>query len=67
MASTLMSYGWLVNWEKQSVDVWLPFAFVVTTILFLLMGLYAIKGISQTMKKEFEELKKMRKPKNSDD
>jgi len=63
MTSTLMSYGWLVGWEKQSVDVYLPFAFVVSTILFLLMGLYAIKDINQTMKKEIEELKKMRKPK----
>jgi len=63
MASTLMGYGWLVDWEKQTVEFWLPIAFVGSTILFLLMGLYAIKDISQTMKKEFEELKKLRKPK----
>lgn len=64
MASTLLSYGWLVNWEKLTVDFWLPIAFVASTSLFLLMGLYVIKDINQTMKKEFEELKKLRKPKS---
>ncbi|MGD0160426.1 MAG: hypothetical protein ABSB89_09030 [Candidatus Bathyarchaeia archaeon] len=58
VVSTLMSYGWLVNWEKQNLDGWLPLSFVGSTILFLLMGLLAIKDIGQTMKKEFEDLKK---------
>jgi hypothetical protein len=65
MASTLLSYAWLVNWEQQGMDFWLSIAFVVSTILFLFMGLSAIKDINQTIEKELEELKKLRRPKSA--
>jgi len=61
MVSVLMSYGWLAEWQKPTMDFWLPLAFVASTFLFLLMGLYAIKDIRDTMKWEFKDLKKLRK------
>lgn len=58
--SALMSVGWVLNWENHQADFdkLIPFAFVSSTILFLVVGLFSIKDISKTMEQEFEELKK---------
>jgi F0F1-type ATP synthase membrane subunit b/b' len=57
LASTLMSVWWILDWNRATFDSWLPYAFGISTILFITIGIYAIKDISQTMKKEFEDLK----------
>jgi cell division protein FtsL len=54
---TVLSFFWLIDYSKQTADSWLPFAFLISTILFLLLGLFSVKDISQTMKREFETLK----------
>ena len=57
LASTLMCVWWILEWNKPTFDRWLPYAFGIATLLFLLIGIASIKDISQTMKREFEELK----------
>jgi len=57
-ASTLISVWWVLDWNKSYMDSWLPISFGLSTILFIIVGILAIKDISQTMKKEFEDLKK---------
>jgi len=52
-----MSFFWIVDFNKPTVDPWLAFTFFVSTIFFLLLGLVSINDISQTMKREFEHLK----------
>jgi hypothetical protein len=52
-----MSIWWVLNWNRANMES-LPLVFGSATFLFLLMGLFSIKDISQTMKKEFEDLKK---------
>jgi uncharacterized membrane protein (DUF106 family) len=56
--SALMSLLWIVDILKSVVDFWLPFTFFCSVILFLIVGLSGISDISQTMKREFEQLKK---------
>ena len=58
MASTLMSFFWLTDKYRLEVENWLPFTFVISNIIFLILGILSIKDISQTMKREFEELKR---------
>jgi len=58
IASTLMSVGWIIEWNKPIMDEWLAPVFVLTTLVFLAVGLTSIKDIRGVMKKEFEELKK---------
>lgn len=55
--SALMSFFWIADFNKPTVDPWLAFTFFVSTILFILLGLVSINDISQTMKREFEHLK----------
>lgn len=57
IVSTFTSFLWITDWNRPTMDSLLPFTFFVSTIFFLLLGLYSIKDISQTMKREFEELK----------
>jgi len=69
LASALMSVGWILSEDKASTfyDQWLPIVFIGTTFLFLGIGILSINDISQTMKKEFEKLKKeTAKPKGKD-
>jgi len=54
---TFLSFFWLIDYNRPTADYWLPFTFFVSTIFFLSLGLYSIKDISQTMKREFEDLK----------
>jgi cobalamin biosynthesis protein CobD/CbiB len=56
--SALMSLFWIVDILKSVVDYWLPFTFFCSIILFLIVGLNGISDISQTMKREFEQLKR---------
>lgn len=58
LGSTLMSLWWILDWNKETFDNWLPYAFGFATFLFIGIGLYSIKDISNTMKREFEELKR---------
>jgi Sec-independent protein translocase protein TatA len=59
MVSALMSFFWVTAIDKPTwMDAWLPLAFVGSTVLFLLLGIASIQEISQTMKREFEDLKK---------
>jgi len=58
LGSTLMSVWWIMDWNKQTFDSWLPNSFGLATLLFLGVGLYSIRDISKTMKREFEDLKK---------
>jgi len=55
--ATFLSFFWLIDYNRPTADYWLPFTFFVSTVFFLSLGLYSIKDISQTMKREFEELK----------
>jgi hypothetical protein len=55
--SAFMSIWWVLNWNRAIMES-LPLVFGFATFLFLLMGLFSIKDISQTMKKEFGDLKK---------
>ena len=57
LASILMSVWWILEWNKPTFDSWLPYAFGIATFLFLLIRIASFKDISQTMKREFEELK----------
>jgi uncharacterized membrane protein len=56
--SALMSLLWIVDILKSGMDFWLPFTFFCSIILFLIVGLNGIRDINQTMKREFEQLKK---------
>jgi len=56
--SALMSLLWTVDIFKSVADYWLPFTFFCSIILFLIVGWRGISDISQTMKREFEDLKK---------
>ena len=58
IASTLISVWWVLDWNKDTMDSLLPNAFGIATILFLIIGIHSIKDISQTMKREFEDLKR---------
>jgi sensor histidine kinase YesM len=58
MLSTLLCLDWLADKNRLTVDSWIPFTFLISTISFLLLGIFSIKDISQTMKREFEDLKK---------
>jgi len=58
MASALMSFSWLTDKYILEVENWLPFTFVISNIIFLILGILSIKDISQTMKREFEQLKR---------
>ncbi len=55
--SILMSFWWLLDWEKQTMDQWLPLSFGGATIVFLVVGLIAIKDIYLVLKEEYEHLK----------
>lgn len=55
--ATFLSFFWLIDYNKPTAENWLPFTFFVSTVFFLSLGLYSIKDISQTMKREFEDLK----------
>jgi uncharacterized membrane protein YjfL (UPF0719 family) len=63
VASTFLSFFWLIDYNKPTAEGWLPFTFSISTIFFLLLGLFSIKDISHTMKREFEDLKKELKSK----
>jgi hypothetical protein len=56
-ASALMSLWWILGWNKNAFDVSLPYAFGIATILFIVIGVLAIKDISGTMKREFQDAK----------
>jgi hypothetical protein len=56
--SAFMSFFWALELWQYQIETWLPLTFMFTTIAFLLLGLFSIKDISQTMKREFEDLKK---------
>jgi len=60
IASALMSVGWILSEDRASTfyDQWLSLVFVGSTFLFLIIGILSINDINQTMKKEFEKLKK---------
>lgn len=58
VVSTFLSFFWLTDYNRPTADNWLPFTFFVSTIFFLLLGIFSIKDISRTMKREFEDLKK---------
>lgn len=65
MVSTLMSYAYVASSDKPTwMEFWLPVAFVGSTLLFLILGLASINEISETMKREFEDLKKKVKGQN---
>jgi len=57
VVSTFLNFFWLIDYNKPTADSWIPFTFLVSTIFFLLLGLFSIKDISRTMKREFEDLK----------
>lgn len=57
MVATLLSFLWLIEYNQSTVASYLPFTFFISTIFFLLLGLFSIKDISGTMKREFEDLK----------
>jgi len=56
--SVLMCFFWIIDLNKLTVDYYIPFTFFISTVFFLLVGIYSVKDISQTMKREFEYLKK---------
>jgi hypothetical protein len=58
ITSTLMSVGWMVEWEKPTMDYWLIPTFALTTIVFLIVGLISIKDIHSIMKRNFERTKR---------
>jgi membrane protein implicated in regulation of membrane protease activity len=58
LISAFMSFFWSLELWQYQIETWLPLTFMFTTIAFLLLGLFSIKDISQTMKREFEDLKK---------
>lgn len=61
IASTLMCIQWLVNPNapiSEHIDRSLPTVFVLSTIIFLVVGTASIKDIYSVMKREFEETKK---------
>jgi len=58
IASTFLSFFWMIDYNRPTADNWLPSTFFISTFFFLLLGIISIKDISQTMKREFEELKK---------
>ena len=55
--STLFSMWWLLEWNKPTMDEWLPIIFGGSTLLFLAVGSLSIKDIYYVMKKEFDEIK----------
>ena len=60
VVSTLLAVGWVLDFEgnRPSFDSSLSPIFVCSTIVFLFTGFYIIKEMNETMKEEFEELKK---------
>lgn len=60
IASTLLAVGWILDFQnyRANYDQFLPFAFVCSTIVFFISGFWIIKELNETMKEEFEELKK---------
>ena len=60
IASTLLAVCWILDFEnyQASYDQFLPLAFVCSTIVFFITGLWIIKEMNDTLKEEFEELKK---------
>jgi uncharacterized membrane protein len=56
--SAIMSLLWIADILWSVMDFWLPITFFFSIILFLIVGLSGISDINQTMKREFEELKK---------
>ena len=58
VATTYLSFCWIVDFYRQSADTLIHITFPSSTIIFLLVGLLSIKDIYQTMKKEYEDLKK---------
>jgi hypothetical protein len=55
--ATFLSFFWLIDYNKPAMESWLPFTFFISTLFFLLLGVYSIKDINKTMKKEYEDLK----------
>ena len=65
VVSTLLSYGVAFNWERPSSDTFLSFIFVLTTVLFLIVGLTAIIDIQKIMKGDLAEVREsLCKPKD---
>jgi predicted PurR-regulated permease PerM len=58
IVSALMSFFWMLDVRRTETDIWLPFVFVCSTILFLIVGLLGIKDVGETMTKLYEELKR---------
>lgn len=54
----LLSYAVAVNWQRPASDDLLSWVFVLTTIVFLLVGLTAIKDIHKIMEKDLAEIRK---------
>jgi len=57
VVSALISVGWLIEWEKPTMDAWLAPTFIVSTVIFLIVGLNSINDIHGVMKREFERIK----------
>ncbi len=55
---TLLSYAVIVNWQRPASDDWLSLTFVISTFVFLIVGLIAIKDIHRIMKKDLTDLRK---------
>lgn len=54
--TTLVSIAWVVDWQKPIVDSILVPSFIVSTLIFLFVGLISIKDIHKIMRQDFNDM-----------
>jgi len=59
-ASSLACLWWLMDWERVETAAWIPRLFGLSTFVFLVVGICAIRDIYYVLKKDFESFKQLK-------
>ena len=56
VASALMSLWWAIDYHKDFMDKYLPWAFGIATLVFLFTGIYLIQDVTKNISGEYQNI-----------
>ena len=54
--TTLFSIAWIVDWGRNLMDLLIVPVFVLTTLIFLFVGVVSIKDVHEIMREDFKQI-----------